>query len=310
MSHIISLPEDLQKVAIEELNEDPQRIDEDLEILKLWLKKQNHLRARTDDQFLIQFLRGCKYSLEKCKQKLDSFYTMKTKYPELFAITDLDNKEFRDYHHTGSTLVLPRPLNDNGPRIIWIKHNYDPFEFTVSNIIQHITALGEIYMLRDPYACIQGLGIVFDLSKFTFNHLKPITPLDIKKGIKFFENTLPLRAKFYCFINISPAGEQMHKLFMHLLPENIKKRVFIIGTNMDKLFEHIPKRYLPKEYGGENGTADDIIMEQNKLFDQYREYFQENIKYGTDEHLRINKSKMDFGDNLGIGGSFRKLLVD
>ncbi|XP_075166586.1 alpha-tocopherol transfer protein-like isoform X2 [Haematobia irritans] len=268
MSHIISLPEDLQKVAIEELNEDPQRIDEDLEILKLWLKKQNHLRARTDDQFLIQFLRGCKYSLEKCKQKLDSFYTMKTKYPELFAITDLDNKEFRDYHHTGSTLVLPRPLNDNGPRIIWIKHNYDPFEFT------------------------------------------PITPLDIKKGIKFFENTLPLRAKFYCFINISPAGEQMHKLFMHLLPENIKKRVFIIGTNMDKLFEHIPKRYLPKEYGGENGTADDIIMEQNKLFDQYREYFQENIKYGTDEHLRINKSKMDFGDNLGIGGSFRKLLVD
>lgn len=76
------LPEALQKLAIEDLNEDPKRMESDLAAFKEWIGQQPHLKARTDDQFLIAFLRGCKYSLEKAKTKLENFYTLKEKYPE------------------------------------------------------------------------------------------------------------------------------------------------------------------------------------------------------------------------------------
>ena len=82
----------LQKKAIEELNEVPERMSADLQALREWIDKQPHLRSRTTDQFLIAFLRGCKYSLEKAKKKLDSYYTLRTNFPDLFQLFGDDIK--------------------------------------------------------------------------------------------------------------------------------------------------------------------------------------------------------------------------
>jgi hypothetical protein len=61
MVNIQPLSELLQKKAIEELNEDPDRIEKDLEMFRQWIKKSPHINSRDyDDQFLVNFLRGCK----------------------------------------------------------------------------------------------------------------------------------------------------------------------------------------------------------------------------------------------------------
>lgn len=101
MAQIIPLTSDLQQLAIDELGEVPSRIADDLEALKLWIQAEPHIRARTDDQFLIQFLRGCKYSLERAKEKIDLFYSLKSKYPSMFGPTDVDDKKFRSVNNLG-----------------------------------------------------------------------------------------------------------------------------------------------------------------------------------------------------------------
>lgn len=98
---IKTLSPELQKIADDELGEVSSRIANDLETLKSWIEQQPHLKSRTDDQFLIQFLRGSKYSLEKAKERIDMFYTMKTKYPELFSLTDDENLRFRELVRLG-----------------------------------------------------------------------------------------------------------------------------------------------------------------------------------------------------------------
>lgn len=101
MAQIRPLSEELQKAAIEQLGENPANIPADLEALKTWIKQQPHLRANTDDQFLIAFLRGCKYSLEKTKSKIDKFFTLKSKFPEMFGATDIDDPKFREILRLG-----------------------------------------------------------------------------------------------------------------------------------------------------------------------------------------------------------------
>jgi hypothetical protein len=83
MAKIRPLTPELQKKAKEELFEEPERIEKDIEAFREWITKSKHLKGRTDDQFLVAFLRGCKFSLEKAKQKYDLFYTLKTHIPEL-----------------------------------------------------------------------------------------------------------------------------------------------------------------------------------------------------------------------------------
>lgn len=101
MPQIKPLPAELQKIAIAELGEVPSRIDKYLEDFREWIELQPHLTVRTDDQYLIQFLRGSKYSLEKAKQKLTYTCVIKTKFPKMFCLTNIDDLGFRKMINPG-----------------------------------------------------------------------------------------------------------------------------------------------------------------------------------------------------------------
>lgn len=47
----------------------------------------------TDDDRLRTFLRGCKFSIEKVKKKLDMYYTMRNAIPEFFMDRDVNRPE-------------------------------------------------------------------------------------------------------------------------------------------------------------------------------------------------------------------------
>lgn len=93
--NIRALPPLLQNIAIEQLDEDPERIESDISVLKDWILKQPHLNARTDDQFLIAFLRGCKYSLVATKNKIEQFYTLKSLIPEMWINWNVDDPKLK-----------------------------------------------------------------------------------------------------------------------------------------------------------------------------------------------------------------------
>nr|CAD7198991.1 unnamed protein product [Timema douglasi] len=79
-----------------ELNEDVSTRNQDLEHIKEWVSKQPHLPQFQDDGRLMTFLRGCKFSLEKTKRKLDMYFTMRAAIPEFFSNRDVNRKELQD----------------------------------------------------------------------------------------------------------------------------------------------------------------------------------------------------------------------
>ncbi|XP_065367111.1 alpha-tocopherol transfer protein-like [Calliphora vicina] len=310
MSKIRPLPPWLQKVAIEELNEDPSRIENDLQTLKTWIDQQPHLRARTDDQFLLAFLRGCKYSLEKAKSKIDKYYMLRSKFPELFALRDLDDDKIKEIIRIGFGVVLPTPLNETGPRIMLVRNGiYDPNKYDFLDIMRVAQAYNEIIMWEDDVAIINGFVHISDLKGWTKQHFFKVTPSMMKKVMVYSEDAMPLRPKASHVINAPSVFESVFNVFKHLMTEKQVNRMTIYGSNIEKMYEKIPLKYLPKEYGGENGSIPELIAEWEQKILSYRDYFLEEANYGTDEHLRPGKP-IDFDNIFGMEGSFRKLNVD
>ena len=89
------LTEPLKKVAQEELNEVPERIESELNDFRKWIAEQPHLKSRTDDQFLIAFLRCCKHNLAEAQQMLDNYYARQNAYPEILRRPNIKDEKFR-----------------------------------------------------------------------------------------------------------------------------------------------------------------------------------------------------------------------
>ncbi|XP_035899059.1 uncharacterized protein LOC118506264 [Anopheles stephensi] len=300
----------LHEKAKRELNEKPDRIDEDLAALRQWLARTPHIRARIDDQFLVTFLRGCKYSLERAKEKIDMFYSVRTAIPELMRNRDPDKARTREIVRLGVGLPLPLTDGPDAPRIMLIRPGvYDPKQYTIEEVIKVSTMINDILMLEDDNMVIAGQVGILDLANVTSAHFLQFTPTFVKKMTMMSQEGSPLRQKGFHYINTPTGFETVFNMFKSFMSEKNRSRLYVHGSNLEKLYQHIPKRLLPKEYGGEGDSLKDITATWEKKIMSYREYFLEEDQYGTDERKRVGKAKT--ADSLfGMEGSFRKLEVD
>jgi len=83
------------------IGEDPKRRAADVQAIRDWLKKQPHIIGEPSDQLIVTFLRGCKYSLERTKEKIDMHYTMKSVVPEFFKNRDFKSPVLREILELG-----------------------------------------------------------------------------------------------------------------------------------------------------------------------------------------------------------------
>lgn len=145
MPNIRPLSEVLQKVAIEELNEVPERIEEDIEAIRTWLKKTPNLKAREDDQFIITFLRGCKFSLEKAKKKIENFYKARAETPEFFANRDVCDRKMQEIMDFGFIIPMPNDQNKAEPQVVLTQlGKYDPNKHTFLDVMKVTYFFGDL----------------------------------------------------------------------------------------------------------------------------------------------------------------------
>ncbi|XP_055530861.1 alpha-tocopherol transfer protein-like [Wyeomyia smithii] len=310
MPNIRPLCPELAKKAREELNEIPERIDEDLAALRAWLAKSPHIKARDEDQFLLTFLRGGKHSLERAKEKLDMYYTVRTALPELMKNRDPFDEKMAELLRQGSCLPLPLTETTDGPRILLFRPGVtDPSKFTIQEVFRCNSMIMDIMLKEDDNLGIAGQLAIGDLAGMTMGHLGQFSPTLMKKVSLLNQEASPLRMKGAHHLNAPPGFETIFNIFKGFMNEKNRSRIFVHGSNFEALYDYVPRRLLPQEYGGEAGPIQPIINEWVKKVESYRDYFKEEEQYGTDERKRPGRPK--HADSLfGIEGSFRMLNVD
>lgn len=301
------LSDELQKVAIEELNEVPERMQADVDLLRSWLSQTPNLKSRDDDQFLVTFLRGCKYSLEKAKKKIEMYYSARTSTPEFFANRDPTDAFLMEIINLG--LIMPLPVDEakSEPRIILTRlGGYDYNKYHFLSVMKVTYLMADMCMINSDVTIISGHINIVDLKGCGLSLMTQITPSLIKKLSSLLE-PFPVRIKAIHLVNPPKGIETAFKLFMSVCHEKLRNRV-MMHENFEALQKFIDKKHLPVEYGGTNKTIPVIIDDWRQQLLENRDWFLDDTNYRM-ENLN-GTGAADNGSLFGASGSFRSLNID
>ncbi|XP_060533690.1 alpha-tocopherol transfer protein-like isoform X2 [Cylas formicarius] len=253
------------------------------------------------------FLRGCKFSLEKTKRKLDMYFTMRTACPEFFSNRDINRPEMQEISKMGHVPPLPG-LTPDGKRVIILRgKDKDVDTPNIADIAKLVLMIGDIRLSAEEQG-VAGDVYVLDASVATAKHFSKVTPSVIKKFLVCVQEAYPVKLKEVHVVNVSPLVETIVQWVKPFIKEKIRNRIHI-HSDFEALHSMVPKEILPEEYGGTAGKLQDFHDQWMKKLDEYGPWFkaQENIK--ADESKRPGKPT-NYDDLFGLDGSFRQLTID
>ncbi|KAK5637981.1 hypothetical protein RI129_012276 [Pyrocoelia pectoralis] len=299
---------ELQIFIRKELNEDVDTRENMLETMKEWLAKQPHLPDTWDECRIMTFLRGCNFSLERCKKKLDLYFTMRTAAPEFFSNRNIKNPELQEIIKKANCPPLPG-LTKDGRRVVVLRgldKNYTTP--ALQDGMKIVLMIGDIRLAAEEVG-VAGDVYILDASVVTPAHFSKVTPGVVKKFLVCVEEAYPVKLKEVHVVNAHPLVDTIFNWVKPLLKEKIRNRVYIHSDGYESLHKFIPKEVLPEEYGGTAGKVQDFHDQWMKKLEEYTPWFEEQENLKADESKRPDKPT-NYDDLFGVDGSFRQLHID
>ncbi|KAL2742032.1 endoglucanase E-4-like isoform X2 [Vespula maculifrons] len=286
---LIQPKDEMSKLIRVRLNENVTTRENDLKSIKEWLIKQPHLPNVDDDAMLMTFLRGCKFSLEKCKKKLDMYFTMRAIVPEFFNNRDVTQPELKEILDLVNFPPLPG-LTKDGCRVIVMRgKRKDMLTPNVSNLMKLVMMIGDV-RLKEEIHGVAGDIYILDASVATPAHFAKFTPTIIKKFLVCIQEAYPVKLKQVHVVNISPLVDTIINFVKPFLKEKIRNRIFT-HSNLEAIYEYIPKEILPIEYGGNAGSIQTIHDAWIKKLEEYGPWFAAQTSVVANETLRPGKPR-------------------
>lgn len=79
------------------------------------------------------------------------------------------------------------------------------------------------------------------------------------------QEAYPVKLKEVHIVNVSPLVDTIINFVRPFLKEKIRQRIHF-HSNLESLYKFVPQKMLPKEYGGEAGTVEELTGEFESLF--------------------------------------------
>ncbi|KAJ3629986.1 hypothetical protein MTP99_014345 [Tenebrio molitor] len=267
------------------------QIKESVELIKAWIAKQPHLPQNLTDDCIEKVLLRNKYRVERTKQKLDNYYSLRGHNRDL--IRGFENVVPSE--HVSTYLPMPK-LTPKLERIIIMKILKPEAElYDIMEVIKNNLATTELLFKYDDSV---GVRYLYDFQGFTLRHMARMNPVPIIKQISMIEKGYSCRML---------GVDLIMALLKLLLRPKIYERVKI-HPDLESVYEVMPRDCLPSEYGGTYSTIPKLTKMWDKAIRDHRQFFVDNFNNISLEHLR----PLEVPDSgaYGVHGTFKNLTLD
>ncbi|XP_018561548.1 alpha-tocopherol transfer protein-like isoform X1 [Anoplophora glabripennis] len=277
----------------------------DVEGLKVWLKTQPHLPQVLNDRQIESFLILGKCNTEKVKSKIDMYFTLRARFPDVFNNWHPLSERIKQAQRYVCFVPMPKLNKDlNRVFIMKIKPTDNPMDIDAYACFAYLMNVVEIRFLEDMCS---GHIIIFDLENVKIGHVVKMTPMFIKTIFIIAERSLTTRAVAVHLVNAPSSIDQTLFIAKTIIKPKLAERI-IVHKGTDTAVTSLDKDVLPSDYGGNEKSLDDLEARFLKKFEEYKDFFDQREHWKVDEDLR--PEKYDEDGFFGCYGNFKQLQVD
>ncbi|PNF14739.1 hypothetical protein B7P43_G08927 [Cryptotermes secundus] len=202
---------------------------------------------RTDDSFLIRFLRARRFDVEKAHRLMNNYYSFKENNQELHE--DVHPMNMRFIGDAEVLSVLPY-REQTGRRIMIYKlGNWNPSSYSIEELFKATVVVLELAVLEQRAQILGGICI-FDLGGISMQHAWQITPSIARRTVELMVTSFPIRTHAIHIVNESWVFDIIFAIFKPFLDDRMKEKIYFHGQDFESLHSHIDPKFLPKRYGG------------------------------------------------------------
>lgn len=241
--------EHAQEVALRELRETPENKQRGVEQLKKLLEAETDLVCPKDnEEWLVRFLRPCKFYPESARDLIKRYYSFKVKHANVYdGLTP--SKEANIFK---ANILTVFPNRDQlGRRILLLElgKRWKHKEVTLDEVFKGAVLFLEAAMLENETQ-INGAVVIFDMDGLSLQQTWQFTPPFAKRIVDWLQDSVPLRIKAIHIVNQPKIFNVVFALFKPFLREKLRSRIYFHGTDRDSLHKHMSPKVLPACYGG------------------------------------------------------------
>ncbi|KAM3602329.1 uncharacterized protein V6R79_002134 [Siganus canaliculatus] len=242
-------PETLEKAKVE-LKENPETLHQDIqEVRDMIITRPDIGFLRTDDGFILRFLRARKFNHFEAFRLLAQYFEYRQQNLDMFKNLKATDPGIKQALKDGFPGVLSN-LDRYGRKILVLfAANWDQSRYTFVDILRAILLSLES-MIEDPELQVNGFILIIDWSNFTFKQASKLTPSMLRLAIEGLQDSFPARFGGIHFVNQPWYIHALYTVIRPFLKDKTRKRIFMHGNNLNSLHQLIHPEILPSELGG------------------------------------------------------------
>ncbi|XP_032817752.1 alpha-tocopherol transfer protein-like isoform X1 [Petromyzon marinus] len=245
--YVCSLSPELVERARVELGENPETRAQEVQKLREALARRPDIPARTDDAFLLRFLRARKFDHEKTLKLIKNYYKCHQTWPDVFQ--DFRPSAVKNVLDSGFIRVVPQRDSQGRRIIIQSPGKWNP---STTPIIENLRAM---YMtlellLQSEETQVNGIVLLGDYKGLGLAQVTNFSPYFVKRMTTVLQDAFPMRIKGQSSINEPVIFKAVFAMIKPFLKEKMRKRMNFHGSDFLSLHKKISPDLLPAEYGG------------------------------------------------------------
>ncbi|XP_044261385.1 uncharacterized protein LOC123009261 [Tribolium madens] len=234
--------------------------------VKEWLK--NTKLPQLPDELIVLFLLSCQNDVHCVRNTIQAYFKIKNEAPEIFNSRDIDSEELKKARKVVSCVSIPARMSNNTV-IHFFKlndTNYQNFDWVHAMKLSYM--LLDVTQRRNPP---NELVVVIDMKGVGFMHITRLKIGAAKKFLEFLQEAMPLKIKMIHILNSNYVFDKLISVVKFFIKSDLMSiiKTHPPETDMSKFYEDcIPSACLPKEYGGELSSIEEM---NEKMIQEFRE---------------------------------------